>query len=89
MTVTKQRIETSLSDLVLPEQYCQRPEVADKLQTLNAWRWFYRRNRARLVAAGAVVMVANRVYLRPSVVDQVLIEVGIEAARGEDVADAA
>lgn len=89
MTVTKQRAELSLTDLLSPEQYCQRPEVADKLQTLNAWRWFYRRNRARLVAAGAVVMLANRIYLRPAVVDQVLIEVGIEAARGGDVADAA
>jgi len=44
------------------------------------WRWIWRQNRARIVDAGAAIVVGGRVYVHPSRMDDVLLELGREAA---------
>jgi hypothetical protein len=80
--------ESSMGELMRPSNYRERPEVARVFQSDASLLWFLRRYRRRLLQAGAIAMIANRTYLRPSIVDRVVLEVGIETARGEVTADA-
>jgi hypothetical protein len=88
MTDATQLDEGGLQELVRPGDYRQRPEVAGKFPSDAALLWFIRRYRRRLVDAGALVMLTNRLYLRPAVADRAILQIGIETARGEVTADA-
>lgn len=51
--------------------------------TLDSLRWFVRRNRDRLAASGAMIMVAGRQKFHPELTEEVVVETGRRAALGE------
>jgi hypothetical protein len=60
--------------LQLPEQYrAARPNV---YPSLDAFRWFVRRHRDELVAAGALVAPTGRLLVHPEAFDRVVLSVG-------------
>lgn len=63
-----------LSDLRELRQY--QAERADVFPSLDSARWAIRRHRAELAAAGALVKIADRLYLDPQRADQVFIDAG-------------
>ena len=42
--------------------------------SLESWRWAKRRHRAALVAAGAIVEIAGRHYVRPEIAAEVVVQ---------------
>jgi hypothetical protein len=42
--------------------------------------WIWRRQRSRIVAAGAAIVIAGRIFVHPEKMDGLLLELGREAA---------
>lgn len=72
---------TELHKLKPPHKYqAQREEVFHSQTSLA---WFMRRNRARLVSAGALVQVAGRNLIHEDKFDSVVLALGREKLRTE------
>lgn len=75
--------EPSLSELQPPPQYraSGREHIFPSPGSLD---WFIRRERERLVKAGALRLIAGRWMVVPSAFDRVVLEVGLQAAQGSN-----
>lgn len=51
-------------------------ERSDVFPSLDSARWAIRQHRAELASAGALLKIADRLYLDPERADQVFIEAG-------------
>lgn len=51
-------------------------ERADVFPSLDSARWAIRQHRSELTSAGALIKLADRLYLDPDRADQVFIEAG-------------
>lgn len=56
------------------------PQVEKHFPTIDSIRWFYRNHGEQLRRAGAVVMVAGRLYAHPARFQRVATEIGMAAA---------
>lgn len=61
----------------------------EKLLTQQGARYVVREHKLRLVAAGAVLIIAGKVHVFPSIWRRVVIELGAQAARARVVDDTA
>jgi hypothetical protein len=61
----------------------------EKMLTEQGGRWLLRQHKERLVAAGAILIIAGKTHVRPSIWRRVVIELGEEAARAKVVSDKA
>lgn len=73
--------EPSLFDLQPPPQYraSGREHIFPSPGSLD---WFIRRERERLVKAGALRLIAGRWMVVPSAFDRVVLDVSLEGAQG-------
>jgi hypothetical protein len=55
-------------------------EARPNLLTDARFCWIWRRQRARIVAAGAGIIIAGRLFVNPEKMDALLFELGREAA---------
>lgn len=70
----------TVEGLMRPEDYrAARPQL---YPSEHSFRWFLRRNRAELVAAGAIICPTGCWLVRPQEFDQAVIEIGQRRARG-------
>lgn len=82
-----QEASGSASDLLalrpLPEYRQSREHVFRSVQSLQ---WFVRCNKARLVDAGALIMLSGRWHVVPSRFDAIVLEAGQAAAKNQAAA---
>lgn len=64
-----------LAGLRTPEDYREQGR-AHLFPSDTSLRWFIKRNRSRLIAADAVLMVAGRLMVAPAMFDVVVADVG-------------
>lgn len=53
---------------------------ADKWRTQPSWRWFRRTHEAELVAAGALLKIAGRWFVRAAICDREVLRIGQQGA---------
>lgn len=71
--------ETSLDDLVTPDQY--RAQRSCFFPSEGSLQWYLRCRRADLVECGAIVLHAGRWYVVPARFGAYVLKAGAEAAR--------
>ncbi|CAN7459870.1 hypothetical protein LJR130_003022 [Variovorax sp. LjRoot130] len=71
-----QQPDSPLANLQKLEEYQQR--TAHLFPGLHSLRWFIRQRKAQLVAAGALLYIAGRLWVNPSRFDACVLQAGSE-----------
>lgn len=79
-STTAKPAENPLAALRLPQEY--QAENAKQFRNLDTLRYTLRKHRDELVRSGAIVKVAGRTFVEPTILGRTLLELGArDAAR--------